>query len=250
MEGLKDVSEAVKAIAGASRPVELKFRRGADEFADPSGGGGGSKENGGTAGSGPPLKDDPTYQKYFKMLKVGLPIGAVKNALVRDGLSPDVMDLDPDKSLAIQQKKKDEDATKEDEDTGPPLKDDPTYQKYFKMRKVGLPVGAVKNALVRDGTSRYIPIKQDENLRICLERIIPYRISCAACIKISLNNIYVSPLSMPHTSRSLTDSICLLPPSKHHFVVRAQRSRSVCNGLKSREESRQSDEKGWCRRER
>jgi len=97
------------------------------------------------------LKDDPTYQKYFKMLKVGLPIGAVKNALVRDGLTPDVMDLDPEKSLASQQKKKDEDATKEDDDTGPPLKDDPTYQKYFKMLKVGLPVGAVKNALVRDG---------------------------------------------------------------------------------------------------
>jgi hypothetical protein len=45
-------------------------------------------------------------------------MGAVKNALVRDGLDPDIMDLDPNKSVASQMKK-DEDGD------GPPLKDDP-----------------------------------------------------------------------------------------------------------------------------
>eukprot|EP00804_Cyclotella_cryptica_P000890 CCRYP_001117-RB/>CCRYP_001117-RB protein AED:0.15 eAED:0.22 QI:0/1/0.78/1/1/0.92/14/0/3367 len=92
---------------------------------------------------GPPLKDDPNYQKYFKMLKMGLPMGAVQNAMQRDGLDPTIMDLDPNKSLASQLKK--------EEDDGPPLKDDPNYQKYFKMLKMGLPLGAVKNALQRDG---------------------------------------------------------------------------------------------------
>ena len=69
----------------------------------------------------PPLKEDPDYQKYFKMLKMGLPIGAVKNALVRDGKDPSIMDLDPNKSIKSQLKK--------DEDDGSPLKEDPDYEK-------------------------------------------------------------------------------------------------------------------------
>ena len=36
------------------------------------------------------------------MLKIGLPIGAVKNACVRDGKNPSIMDLDPEKSLTLQ----------------------------------------------------------------------------------------------------------------------------------------------------
>uniref|UniRef100_A0A7S4MWI0 FH2 domain-containing protein n=1 Tax=Odontella aurita TaxID=265563 RepID=A0A7S4MWI0_9STRA len=50
----------------------------------------------------PPLKDDPDYAKYFKMLKMGLPMGAVKNALQREGKDPAVMDLDHDKSVKSQ----------------------------------------------------------------------------------------------------------------------------------------------------
>ncbi|KAL7551802.1 hypothetical protein ACHAWF_014998 [Thalassiosira exigua] len=96
--------------------------------------------------TGPALKDDPKYSKYFKMLKMGLPMGPVKNALQRDGLDPSVMDLDPEKSVASQQGKE-EDLV----DKGPPLTDDPKYSKYFKMLKMGLPMGAVKNALQRDG---------------------------------------------------------------------------------------------------
>jgi len=30
----------------------------------------------------PPLNEDPEYQNYFKMLKMGLPMGAVQNALI------------------------------------------------------------------------------------------------------------------------------------------------------------------------
>ena len=58
----------------------------------------------------------------------GLPIGAVQNAMQRDGLDPSIMDLDHDKSVASQLKK--------EEDDGPPLKDDPKYSKYFKMLKM------------------------------------------------------------------------------------------------------------------
>jgi hypothetical protein len=95
-------------------------------------------------GDGPPLKDDPEYAKYYKMLSMGLPMGAVKNALTKDGKDPAVMDLDPNKSFKSQ-------VSQGDSDDGPPLKDDPDYAKYFKMLTMGLPMGAVKNAIGRDG---------------------------------------------------------------------------------------------------
>ena len=52
------------------------------------------------------------------MLTMGLPIEAVKNALVYDGKDPSIMDLDPNKSLKSQQGE-----SNESEVTGPPLKD-------------------------------------------------------------------------------------------------------------------------------
>jgi Subunit CCDC53 of WASH complex len=59
------------------------------------------------------------YSKYFKMKKMGLPLGAIKNAMERDGMDPAIMDLDPEKSLRAQSNATD----------GPPLKDDPEYTK-------------------------------------------------------------------------------------------------------------------------
>lgn len=51
-------------------------------------------------------------------------MGAVKNAMQRDGVEPSIMDLDPEKSVASQLE------TEEAEvDDGPPLKDDPEYAK-------------------------------------------------------------------------------------------------------------------------
>ncbi|CAB9518801.1 Formin-like protein [Seminavis robusta] len=96
---------------------------------------------------GPPLKEDPEHIKYFKMLNMGLPKDAVKNALARDGKDPAVMDLDPEKSVKFQLGG----GCQEEEDTGTPLKDDPEYSKYFKMLNMGLPKDAVKNSLSRDG---------------------------------------------------------------------------------------------------
>ena len=57
-------------------------------------------------------------------------MGAVKNAMTRDGLDPAIMDLDHDKSVASQMKDDD------DVDDGPPLKEDEKYQKYFNMLKM------------------------------------------------------------------------------------------------------------------
>jgi hypothetical protein len=60
------------------------------------------------------------------MLKMGLPMDAVKHAIQRDGKDPNVMDLDPNKSIKSQLGGGD---GNEDIDTGVPLKDDPEYAK-------------------------------------------------------------------------------------------------------------------------
>ena len=52
--------------------------------------------------AGVPLEEDPEFSKYYKMLKMGLPMGAVKNALQRDGKDPAIMDLDPKLSASYQ----------------------------------------------------------------------------------------------------------------------------------------------------
>ena len=80
------------------------------------------------------------------MLTIGFPIGAVKNALSRDGKDPSIRDLDPNKSIKFQLG-----GQAEEKDTGVPLKNDMEYSKYFKMLGMGLPPGAVKNALEHDG---------------------------------------------------------------------------------------------------
>lgn len=112
----------------------------------------------------PPLKDDPKYTKYFRMLKMQLPMGAVKNALVRDGLDPAIMDLDHNKSVKGQLGRK----ADEEKDIGVPLKDDPEFTKYFKMEKMGLPRDAVRNALVRDGLDPAI-IDLDPNKSVAFQ---------------------------------------------------------------------------------
>lgn len=59
------------------------------------------------------------------MLTMGIPEGAVRQALQKEGKDPDVATMDPNKSYASQAKPKVED--------GPPLKDDPEYVKFFKV---------------------------------------------------------------------------------------------------------------------
>jgi hypothetical protein len=61
------------------------------------------------------------------MLKMGLPMDAVKHAIQRDGKDPKVMDLDPNKSIKSQMGGGG--GGNEETDTGVPLKDDPEYAK-------------------------------------------------------------------------------------------------------------------------
>ena len=60
-------------------------------------------------------------------------MGAVQNAMQRDGLDTSIIDLDPERSVASQiDKGKDGPPLKGD----PLLKEDPTYSKYFAMLKM------------------------------------------------------------------------------------------------------------------
>mmetsp|Transcript_3459 Transcript_3459/g.7245 ORF Transcript_3459/g.7245 Transcript_3459/m.7245 type:complete len:1710 (-) Transcript_3459:52-5181(-) len=86
----------------------------------------------------PSLKNDPKYAKYMKMLKVGMPLPVVQHSMTRDGLDPAILEGDHNKPV-------------QEAPAAVPLKEDPTYTKYFKMLKLGLPMGAVKNAMERDG---------------------------------------------------------------------------------------------------
>ena len=95
-----------------------------------------------------PLKDMPEYTKFFKMIKMGIPLGAVRQALQKEGKDPDIAEMDPNKSLSSQQKAKPKQPEKPSD---PPLKEDPEYMKFFKMLKMGIPVGAVQNALKKEG---------------------------------------------------------------------------------------------------
>merc|ERR1712032_1558331 len=90
-----------------------------------------------------PLKDDPEYAKYFKMLKMGMPREQVVHAITRDEKDPKVLDFDPNKSLKSQQ-------IEPADDDGLPLKDDPEYSKYFKMQKMGMSKEQVVHAITRD----------------------------------------------------------------------------------------------------
>ena len=91
------------------------------------------------------LKDDPKYERYFRMLKVGMPMDVVKHAMQKDGVDPAVMDGDHNLPVGLA------------------LKDDPLYIKYFKMLKMGIPMPQVKHSMERDGLNPDV-MDQDHNL--------------------------------------------------------------------------------------
>jgi hypothetical protein len=99
------------------------------------------------SGGIPALKDDPKFERYFRMLKMGLPLDVAKHAMVRDGLDPSVLDMDRNKPFGV------------------PMKDDPTFTKYFKMLKIGISMDQVKHSMVRDGLNGAL-MDQDHNIPV------------------------------------------------------------------------------------
>lgn len=83
------------------------------------------------------IQENPSLAKYARMLKVGLPISAVKTAMERDGVDMGFFEGEP--------------SGQSEKCTTSALNDDPAFAKYARMLKVGLPLSAVKNAMERDG---------------------------------------------------------------------------------------------------
>jgi Subunit CCDC53 of WASH complex len=130
----------------------------------------------------PIMKDDPRFDKYWKMKVVGVPDGAVRNAIRRDGQNEQIWDLDWDKNYESQVSKLQQSrimhavtanesrmqrqlAVKKCRSTTTPImKDDSRFQKYWKMNSIGVPHGAILNAIARDGLDTSIwNMDWDEN---------------------------------------------------------------------------------------
>lgn len=86
------------------------------------------------------VKDDEQYAKFFKLLKMGMPAEQVKLKMSASGLDSDLLDT-PDALLLGQCSA-----------TSPTLtsnkmlsvKEDPAYEKFFKLVKMGMPLEQVK----------------------------------------------------------------------------------------------------------
>ena len=60
---------------------------------------------------------------------MGIPIGAVRQALQKEGKNPNIIDMDPSKSYASQA----DGFRTDNKETSPALKDDPEFSKFFKV---------------------------------------------------------------------------------------------------------------------
>ncbi|POM57933.1 Formin-2 domain containing hypothetical protein, partial [Phytophthora palmivora] len=89
------------------------------------------------------LKDDPKYAKYFKMLQMGLPEGAVRQKMKADGVDERALELGGDALVSQMTGPSSENNVK--------LKEDPMFAKYFKMLAMGLPEGAVRQKMKAEG---------------------------------------------------------------------------------------------------
>ena len=111
-------------------------------------------------------KDHPVYSKYFKMIKVGLPADSVKAKMQIEGVDPAILDNDPDKMVPaeVTSAKK------------VPVKDHPTFSKYFKMLKTGVPLEAVRLKMRQEGADvTYIDKNPDDlvPLEVETEQMVP-----------------------------------------------------------------------------
>ncbi|KAL3672845.1 hypothetical protein V7S43_002133 [Phytophthora oleae] len=96
-----------------------------------------------------PLKDHPTYQKYFTMLKVGLPAPVVKHKMQSENVDPAILDMDPNKPLPeapVPALDEEAEAAYQAQ-----LKEyEAKHGKYLQMVKVGLPPAVVEHKMRMD----------------------------------------------------------------------------------------------------
>ena len=94
------------------------------------------------------VSEHPLYIKFFKMLKVGVHIEAVKKKMIEENLDPTYIDKNPNEMIPLEDTKKDEIKI-----IKVALAEHPVYATYFKMLKVGLQKGQIKNKMTQDGAN-------------------------------------------------------------------------------------------------
>lgn len=90
--------------------------------------------------SGTLVKDDERYVKYFKLLKMGMPPEQVKLKMSADGVDPSVLD-NPD---AVVPGSGGAPSASTPPAQAMTVKEDPDYEKFFKLVKMGMPSEQVK----------------------------------------------------------------------------------------------------------
>ena len=102
------------------------------------------------------LKTNNSLLKFFKMEKMGVPLAAIKHKMVMDGIAAEVIAIfcgdnadvvttassnlrDPQATVASIEQKRNQ------------LRSQPGLEKFFKMEKMGLPVGAIRHKMTMDG---------------------------------------------------------------------------------------------------
>ena len=111
------------------------------------------------------LKDHPTYAKYFKMLKMGLPKTSIVHKMRSEGVDESIIDHDPEEMIELEESKSEESKS---EPKKVALKDHPTYAKYFKMLKMGLPKTSIVHKMRSEGVDESI-IDHDPEELIAIE---------------------------------------------------------------------------------
>ena len=100
---------------------------------------------------------NPKLAKYAKMKKMGLPEGAIRHKMTQDGIAKELMaEFFGEKQPEIKKAKKEKVEL-------PPL-DENIVGKYRKMKKMGLPDGAIQHKMVQDGIDQAI-INQFFNIK-------------------------------------------------------------------------------------
>jgi hypothetical protein len=121
---------------------------------------GASVANSAMATGGGPLNktEDETAQKYRKMVKMGLPEGAVRHKMISDGVSGRVVeavmsgeDSTPRSQSPALQKRPVDDGSGQRSSLS--VGEENIAQKYRKMMKIGMPEGAVLHKMIADGIS-------------------------------------------------------------------------------------------------
>lgn len=99
---------------------------------------------------GTALEDDTRFETYFKMLRYGCPAPAVKEKMKKDGVRPEILDLDRKNCYEKQFEQLDVLCSVK-KHTSPLLKDLEEYKIYFKMLSMGISKDAVGQKMRKDG---------------------------------------------------------------------------------------------------